>query len=138
MELEKNAHRKNAVAHAHNKRTEITPYILVRIARHHTQTDRVTSSCRSFNLATRLSHFIIRDAFLQIAHRIVDGFGLALELLTSTLICSAFLSELLQQFYDFPRQLICANHCAPHLLKMWSSFRCTYAPQNLIMQYHIH
>ena len=26
MEPEKNAHRKNAVAHAHNKRTEITPY----------------------------------------------------------------------------------------------------------------
>jgi len=48
------------------------------------------------------------------------------------------LLELLEQLHNFPRQLICTKHHAPHLLKMWSSFRWTYALQNLMIQYYIH
>src|ERR1700691_7391 len=54
--------------------------------------DRVESSCRSFNLQAHLSHFLASDqrCISVDPHRLVDTFGLALELLNSTLGCSSF------------------------------------------------
>ena len=102
--------------------------------------DRVESSCRSFNLPARPSRFLESDERCIYAFpcRLADTFGLALELLNSTPRCSSFLPELLEQLHNFPRRLICTKYHAPHLLKMWSSFHCTYSPQNLIIQYYIH
>jgi hypothetical protein len=108
-----------------------------RSAFHHAD---VASSCRSFILQTRLSHFLASDQrdISSHPHKPDDTLGLAPERLNSTLRCSPFLSEPLEQLHDFPRQLICTKHHAPHLLKMWSSFRSTYALQNLNIQYYVH
>jgi len=99
--------------------------------------DCVAPSCRSFNLQARLSRFLASDQRYISARprRLADMFGLALELLDGTLRRSEFLSELLEHLHNFPRRLIYTKHHAPHLLRMWSSFRCTYAPRNLITQY---
>jgi hypothetical protein len=49
-----------------------------------------------------------------------------------------FFSELQEQYNDFLRPLICGNHHAPHLLKMWSSFYLTDIHQNLILEAYAH
>src|SRR6202167_4959825 len=111
-----------------------------RSASHDMFVDRVESSCRSFNLQAHLSRFLASDQICISAdlRRLADTFELALELLNSTLRCSSFLPELLEQLHNFPRQLIGTKHHAQHLLKIWSGFRCAYAPQNLMIQYYIH
>jgi hypothetical protein len=102
--------------------------------------NRVASSCRSFNFQARLSHFLASDQRCISAdpRRLANTFGLALKLLKYTLRCSAFLAELLEQLHNFPSRLIWTNQGTPHLLKMWSSFRCAHAPKNLTIQYYIH
>ena len=63
-------------------------------------------------------------------------FRLALEFLNRTLRCCKLLSNIVERLYNFLRQFNCRTimHCTS--LKMWSSFHCTYAPQNLIKQYY--
>ena len=57
--------------------------------------DRVESSCRSFNLQAHLSRFLASDqrCISVDPRRLVDTFGLALELLNSTLGCSFFFTR---------------------------------------------
>ena len=70
--------------------------------------DRVESSCRSFNLQAHLSRFLASDqrCISVDPRRLIDTFGLALELLNSTLGCSSFFTRAfaaIAQLYEAAR-----------------------------------
>ena len=98
--------------------------------------DCVASSCRSFNLRARLSHFLAshRKCISVDPHRPAATFRLALLVLDSILRYITLFKGLQGQSNDFPRPLICVNHHVPHFLKMWSSFYLTDTHQNLILE----
>ena len=98
------------------------------------------SSCRSFNWQGPPSHFLASDQRCVSADpcRLANTFGSTLEVWNVVIICAAFLSEPWEHLHNFPRWLIGTKYHVEQLLKMWSSFCCTCAPQNLMMQCYIH
>ena len=100
--------------------------------------DRVESLCRSFNLQVHLSRFLASDqrCISVDPHRLADMFGLALELLNSTLGCSSFFTRAfatIAQLSEVARLHKVSCTTSPQNVEQFSLHICTPKFNNTVL-----